>query len=104
MERYEEGIRIRPIRFLYWLSIAWVIVALASLLASAPFAWRVLMTGSLPVGREALILAWDAVLVVLSIPAGIAIIYCRNQMRKDKEFQKWIREDISAVNLNGSRF
>lgn len=80
---------------LEWFSIGWIIVAVGALLASAPIAWRVLMTGTMPKGSEATVLAWVAMLLILSIPAGIAIVLCRSRIRSDQEFSKWITEDFT---------
>ena len=45
--------------------------------------------------RESLILAWVAVLVILSLPAGIALVLARFHIREDRDLRKWVPDDFA---------
>ncbi len=85
-----------PRETLYWTALIWILVTIAGLLASAPIAWRTLMEGVDPTRKESIVMAWVAVMAILSIPAFVILEYVRSETRHQKEVSLWRFEDLSS--------
>ena len=74
---------------LYRTALVWILVTIGGILASAPIAWRTLMEGAEPTRNEFIVMAWTALMTILSLPAGIILAYIRCETRHERGVSKW---------------
>ena len=90
-------------RLVQWVSVVWIIIAMGAVLASAPAAWGILAryTSSYSVslkGGEIVLLGWLALVLMLCLPAGLALSYARMEINGFREIARWITDESRTPN------